>query len=266
LPAISANNQDDNDDRDAWLWLEHHQPAKDPPQAESGCKVNLHRGPEQRVVDRQRFDRAHRRGPTRKQPPASLKQAYESCQARLAKQRHNLSDRITDNATMLAALVFYCKRLTPGKLTSPAATHAFIKGKSRRVWRRYCKAARYLLACVYGKNLRLPANYLERLRALSLDLWPGLPAYQQFVGLNADLEVNDELRAFADQFPHSNRSSGFPSGLAAERLFFPLRSNRSRLYQSRFANQCILHEVFKKCKNARSVTTITGTDLWCGFF
>ena len=131
----------------------------------------------------------------------------EHRKAKSARNKRALAAKLTDNAQLITALAFYRGRLSPGEWVFLGKSHG---GRLRCP---YLKAARLVLYIRGNEDdeYRLPGNYLQRLRSIGLlplvDL--GGAERRGFEELNADLVVDDAVKAFSDDHQILDRVKGY---------------------------------------------------------
>jgi hypothetical protein len=121
--------------------------------------------------------------------------------AQLSAQRNTkLAERLDDNAKLLAAVVYYLDRLSPGWNDA----ELILKHQKTLTanWQRHLKAARRVLGIhTHPPAMRLAKDYKNRLSIYaSLDLFD-FKTSREFRVLPADLTIDDAVRAFNQEHP-----------------------------------------------------------------
>jgi hypothetical protein len=141
---------------------------------------------------------------------------YQRNGERSAQRKHKLAEELDDNVALVAAVVFYCDRLKPGRCVPAAPIRAHERKLSHK-WRRHFKATRRILGVFFNSredSYRLPRNYSSRLRKVGLTN-PEFDSFSAPVFLlhpNVDLENANALRSFAAKHPILQRCREFLLG------------------------------------------------------
>jgi hypothetical protein len=153
---------------------------------------------EERLVGKELDHREHTHS------KAAKRERQELSRQKRAKRKWQLSKKIDDPALLLACLRFYLAHLVPEVLTPAQPIHARYKHTTRKV-KVHLKAARRVLLIKYKENrtlMILPRNaWIERLPRVGLKFHLHPEEKERFEALNADLKIDDALRAFALSYP-----------------------------------------------------------------
>ena len=155
---------------------------------------------------------------------------YQRNAERSARRKAELAEKLDSNEMFVAAIVFYCRRLKPGRRVPAAPIRAHHRKLSRE-WQLHLKAARRLLGVWYdfpNSTYRLPNTFARRLISVGLNISGSTFEGRAFRQLNADLILDDALGSFAAGHPVLERAkqllSGYEYHPLSDQLIPPARS------------------------------------------
>jgi hypothetical protein len=133
---------------------------------------------------------------------------------RSSENKRKLAAQIDDNQMLISGIRHYIARLRVNRHT-PAAPLRAIETKMTRRERQHLKAVRRLLGIGYfnaarlkhkpwfvaGDVMMLPGSYRSRLEAIGFAPWSDPDELADFERLNPNLELDDEVAAFARRYP-----------------------------------------------------------------
>ena len=164
---------------------------------------------------------------------------------RSAERKRKLAAKLDDEAMLIAALRFYLGALLPTRTAEAGPVREQTYGMSLK-WKRHLLATRRILGLMWrdrGKTLRLPANYLERLQRIGLDLATDFDTRSEFFALNTYLEIDEAVTSFSFFHPVLLAVKSFLCGdqwPEAERRFKPEHPELD-LY-----SQCLQNQVMEE--------------------
>jgi hypothetical protein len=132
-------------------------------------------------------------------------------------QKKHLAAHLDDNEMLISAIRFYLARLRANRRTAAVPVHA-IENKTASRFRQHLKAIRRLLGVGYinastlahlkhkplvvtGDVMIMPGSYSAKLKAIGFDPWSDPDELAAFESLNANLELDEEVAAFAQHWP-----------------------------------------------------------------
>jgi hypothetical protein len=145
------------------------------------------------------------------EPARDLARIHE----RSLENKRKLADKIDDNAMLIVAIRFYLARLRASRRTPAAPIRAIEREQSRR-FRKHLRAVRRVLGIGYIKAttrprrksrflerdvMAMPGSYRVKLEAIGFDPWSDPDELAAFESLNANLELDEEVAAFARRYP-----------------------------------------------------------------
>jgi hypothetical protein len=151
---------------------------------------------------------------------------FEARKVRSAERKRKLAQKLDDEPMLIAALRFYLGALLPTRTAVAGSVLEQTYGMNLK-WKRHLLAARRILGLMWrdrGKTLRLPANYLERLQRIGLDLLTDFDTRSEFFALDTYLEIDEAVTAFTFFHPVLLAAKSYLSGdqwSEAERRFKP---------------------------------------------